>query len=365
MQQSWELQYEKTWNDIEEKDGSLRDTVQNIMMKQKRQFIQPDKSFKRGIMRHVYVVIDSSASTSEADLTPNRLTVLFDLVVDFAFEFFDQNPLAQLGVLLCRDGICHIITELVGNPLIISDAIKAKRTLEPSGELSMQNALLLSDGLLQSITTHGSKEVLLLISSLSSTDPGDVLTTLDTLVSHNIRISSIHLSSELNILRVFSKHTHGATDVVMDQPHFQHLLLNHVLPPPLFGNKQDELLMMGFPIRCQDISYCVCHDDDFKKGGFICPRCLTKRCHVPSTCQICDLNLVSSSHLARSFHFIFPLPIFTGIMATDGNKNRQCFGCLQSTVKPSECPNCHEIYCIDCDIFLHEVLHNCPGCLLG
>jgi transcription factor Ssl1 len=26
------------------------------------------------------------------------------------------------------------------------------------------------------------------------------------------------------------------------------------------------------------------------------------------------------------------------------------------------CPSCHNHYCIDCDLFCHEVLHNCPGC---
>ena len=357
MQQSWELQYEKTWDEIKEKDGSLRDTVHNIMLKQKRQFLQPDKSFKRGIMRHVYVVIDSSSSTSEADLAPNRLRVLLDSVQDFSFEFFDQNPLAQLGVLICRDGVCQVLTELVGNPLTISDAIKTKRNLEPSGDLSMQNALILSDGLLQSVTTHGSKEVLLLVSSLSSTDPGDILKTLDILKEHNTRVSSIHLSSELNILRVFSKATSGTSSVVMDQDHFHSLLLGHVLPPPLFSSKQDEMLTMGFPIRCQDISFCVCHED-LTTGGFTCPRCLSKLCHVPCTCMVCDLSLVSSSHLARSFHFIFPLQLFKETTSIG-----KCFGCLKDG-KLFQCPNCGTNFCVDCDIFLHEVLHNCPGCLL-
>ena len=27
------------------------------------------------------------------------------------------------------------------------------------------------------------------------------------------------------------------------------------------------------------------------------------------------------------------------------------------------CPDCHNVFCFDCDAFLHERLHNCPGCL--
>lgn len=30
-----------------------------------------------------------------------------------------------------------------------------------------------------------------------------------------------------------------------------------------------------------------------------------------------------------------------------------------------ECQACVSHFCIDCDLFCHEVVHNCPGCLSG
>lgn len=30
-----------------------------------------------------------------------------------------------------------------------------------------------------------------------------------------------------------------------------------------------------------------------------------------------------------------------------------------------ECESCGNHFCIDCDVFCHEVVHNCPGCLSG
>ena len=27
-----------------------------------------------------------------------------------------------------------------------------------------------------------------------------------------------------------------------------------------------------------------------------------------------------------------------------------------------KCPNCTNIFCVECDIFIHDSLHNCPGC---
>jgi len=28
----------------------------------------------------------------------------------------------------------------------------------------------------------------------------------------------------------------------------------------------------------------------------------------------------------------------------------------------SRCPDCRNLYCFDCDTFIHEQLHVCPGC---
>ncbi len=30
-----------------------------------------------------------------------------------------------------------------------------------------------------------------------------------------------------------------------------------------------------------------------------------------------------------------------------------------------ECKFCTKHFCIDCDLFAHEVVHNCPGCQSG
>jgi transcription factor Ssl1 len=35
---------------------------------------------------------------------------------------------------------------------------------------------------------------------------------------------------------------------------------------------------------------------------------------------------------------------------------------LESNSGRYSCPRCHNHFCVDCDIFVHEVLHNCPGC---
>jgi len=71
-------------------------------------------------------------------------------------------------------------------------------------------------------------------------------------------------------------------------------------------------MMMGFPTHLPDTSppsLCVCHAE-IKTEGFLCPRCLAKLCDVPTDCDICGLMIVSSPHLARSYHHLFPVKTF-------------------------------------------------------
>jgi hypothetical protein len=52
-----------------------------------------------------------------------------------------------------------------------------------------------------------------------------------------------------------------------------------------------------------------------------------------------------------------------------------CYACLSDLVPAAcedtaaevgvvvACPNCRRLFCFDCDAYIHEALHNCPGCL--
>lgn len=51
---------------------------------------------------------------------------------------------------------------------------------------------------------------------------------------------------------------------------------------------------------------------------------------------------------------------FVGVLSS-------CKGCLEMFTKISlvmQCPLCENIFCIECDLFIHNSLHNCPGCIL-
>ncbi|RXG57435.1 hypothetical protein Avbf_07811 [Armadillidium vulgare] len=43
-------------------------------------------------------------------------------------------------------------------------------------------------------------------------------------------------------------------------------------------------------------------------------------------------------------------------------RDGSCFGLLP-LAPVFQCPKCNQIFCFDCDIFLHDSVHSCPGCV--
>ena len=113
----------------------------------------------------------------------------------------------------------------------------------------------------------------------------------------------------------------GTFGVALNEGHFKDLLFE-LIPPPAQratgrtggpGSASADLMMMGFPTRLPDTSpraLCACHSE-LKSEGFLCPRCMAKLCDVPTDCDICGLMIVSSPHLARSYHHLFPVKAYT------------------------------------------------------
>ena len=114
----------------------------------------------------------------------------------------------------------------------------------------------------------------------------------------------------------------------MNEGHFKDLLFE-LIPPPAqkavqrlpgtaggqAANPAADLMMMGFPTRLPDTSapaLCVCHSE-LRSEGFLCPRCSAKVCDVPTDCDICGLMIVSSPHLARSYHHLFPVKPYVAV----------------------------------------------------
>ncbi|KAB8265472.1 Ssl1-like-domain-containing protein, partial [Aspergillus pseudonomiae] len=386
----WEVS--RTWETlVEGADGTISSTVEGLLEAGKRKRLLKDTTpLQRGIIRHLILIVDLSQSMTEKDLRPTRYLLTLRYAQELVREFFEQNPISQLGVLGLRDGLAVRISDMSGNPTEHISAIQTLRDQDPKGLPSLQNGLEMARGALFHTPSHGTREIFIIFGSLLSSDPGDIHQTIATLVNDKVRVGIVGLAAQVAICRELCAKTNGGDDtrygVALNEQHFRELLMDVTTPPATYSQKQSasSLLMMGFPSRTVEgsPSLCACHSRP-SCGGYLCSRCSSKVCGLPAECPSCGLTLILSTHLARSYHHLFPLINWVEVPWQRASRSSVCFACgiafppvpikdewqmTESQVKGTsvssryECTACENHFCIDCDLFAHEVVHNCPGC---
>ncbi|XP_064384841.1 general transcription factor IIH subunit 2-like isoform X2 [Halichondria panicea] len=317
-------------------------------------------------MRYLFLIVDASRSMADKDLKPDRIRCTLKIVENFLAEFFDQNPISQVGLIITRDGRAEKLLELNGNSRVLMEALK--RPPSCSGDPSIQNSLEMTMRALKHVPNHASKEAVIIMGSIASCDPGNIFSTIDELVKQSIRCCIVGLSAEVRLCKTISQKTQGTYQVITDEIHFRDIMLQHCRPPPAKANAEATMIKMGFPKHLVNgpMAACLCHLDQrsidhVTTSGYFCPRCSSKYCELPVMCKVCGLTLVLAPHLARSYHHLFPLPMFRETVLTE---KLSCTGCqVIVSNKGYKCPECEQLFCIDCDLYVHETLHNCPGCV--
>jgi transcription initiation factor TFIIH subunit 2 len=313
-----------------------------------------------------------------------------------------------------------------------------RRSLDTAGDASLQNGLDLAVSSLASIPPYGHREVLVLLAALSTCDPGDIADSARGAAAAKVRVSVVGLAAEVHVCRTLAQATGGVYSVATGEAHLEELLLAHATPPAAApGASGASLVRMGFPAKASQApgtSAFVGADCALAPGAFACPRCAARTAELPAECHVCGLTLVSSPHLARSYHHLFPVPPFAEVPAArlpeaqvgraacvrrakpsracssavaEAGRRRfsfdvqggggsggggdlvvpelegraHCYGCMVS-LEPGpkatarggapapaaaaevvlQCPGCRRLFCFDCDSYIHEQLHNCPGC---
>lgn len=368
---SWEQRKQRTWEALkEDADGNLLvPTSRRKRIRRRSYHVEP--SVQRGMLRNLILALDMSSSMKEGDIKPNRYDATVQYVKQFVQSYLDRNPLCNIGIIVARDAVASVVSELSGVSQRHEEKLSA---ITPQGSFSLRNILLLAANKLKDVPSYMTKEVLLIQSSLNTSDASSVLDTMEKLKKENVRCSVVSLSSEVYVFKALTRLTKGTFGVCLDKTHFKELLFRHITPLPSVSERREtpktHFVKMGFPKHEFSVfkSLCACHHK-FSSDGFFCPTCQTKVCSLPTTCPVCGLRLVSSSHLARSYHHLFPVPPFLedNRPKNENAESMSCLGCtrqISSTDVTSRCAKCQSIFCSDCDAFIHESLHNCPGCAL-
>ena len=84
--------------------------------KKKRDALKTSGAIQLGMMRHMFLIIDASECMSLQDLKPTRFLCVLKLLEVFVREFFDLNPISQLGIIVTKNKRCEKVSVLAGNP---------------------------------------------------------------------------------------------------------------------------------------------------------------------------------------------------------------------------------------------------------
>ncbi len=146
---SWEDEYHRSWDAVkEDEQGSLAGVIMDLVESRKKRIMRNSTPFQRGIIRTFILIIDMSISMQEKDLRPNRYALTIQYAIEFVTDFFDQNPISQMGILAMRNGVAILISEVGGNPHEHIEKLRSIKRQEAKGSASLQNALEMARGIL-------------------------------------------------------------------------------------------------------------------------------------------------------------------------------------------------------------------------
>ena len=130
---SWESGIERSWDSLQQDDSGSLVTVANAadIRANRRSLERITAPIRRGVIRYLIIILDVSAGSGETDLKPSRLGLSIKLakvkygcfpnsfqtcLQTFVVDFFDQNPISNLAIMITRDGTAERITELSARP---------------------------------------------------------------------------------------------------------------------------------------------------------------------------------------------------------------------------------------------------------
>lgn len=285
---SWEQDIVRSWESLEEDEtGKIKVFSYYEGSQGKRKHKSAQQNVRRGLIRFLVLILDLSREAKESDLKPSRGEACISGAQKFLHSYFDENPISQMAVVALRDGVAEKLSSMGSNPRQHLEVIKNAVQKGFYGNCSLQNGLDLAVGILHSIPSYGSREVLVLYNSLSSCDPGDIRQTVEKVEREKIRCNIIGMAAELYILKYLSAKTHGRYFVCMNESHLFDLLEDFVTPSASVENNiKTCLVYMGFPTlkTFQEPKICL-NDKVLRNQVFVCPRCEVSEAYFISLFQ--------------------------------------------------------------------------------
>lgn len=206
---SWEREYVNKW-EIED-DENEKDIIEcvfrdlSLIARDSEVFQKLDREerknridypVQRKIFRSLAVVLDLSYTMNDADLKPSRLEVVVSQLKQFIRDFFYHNSLSSLCIIVSHDRRAFQLTPLSRH---MKEHLNALDKLTCSGKFSLQLSLDIAIKTMELAPSQFAKEIICLISSISTCDPRDIYKTIS-IIQEKVRTSSLLRRSTFNVL---------------------------------------------------------------------------------------------------------------------------------------------------------------------
>ncbi|KAA0174149.1 hypothetical protein FNF27_04370 [Cafeteria roenbergensis] len=327
----WERQYERSWDTVQE-DAAGRLVVGGACGEgstewKRRASARPSvfTPSRRGLLRHLVVVLDCSAAPALArDLPPSRLAVATSALQAFVAGFFAANPVASVALVAASHGTARTLARLTNGPRTILSALAevevadanadaealaagdsgagagAGRAFAVGGDFSIVAAVTEALGALDSVPSYGKKEALLVTGSIATKDGSDVGAVIRSAVDRRMLVSVVSLAGEMHVCKRLAEETSGGFAAALHAAHLSELLEAHFEPPELdsvgtagaSGEEGVPMEQVGFPRLAVGEAGMLLPEHRLTGEGFDCPRCKCRCGDVPSRCRVCGLRLM-------------------------------------------------------------------------
>ena len=122
------------------------------------------------------IILDLSYTMSEADFKPSRLEVVVSQLKIFIHDFLNHNALSFISIVVSHDKKAFLLSPLSKHA---SDHLRVLDNLQSSGGFSFQSSLEMAMNTMRISNSQYSKEIVCIVSALSTFDPGDIFTTFE------------------------------------------------------------------------------------------------------------------------------------------------------------------------------------------
>ncbi|KAI3385563.1 hypothetical protein SNEBB_008543 [Seison nebaliae] len=237
---SWEEEYRYSWNQIQEDEkGCLDEYIRNFELLTESNRLENErarmkfksKTSRKNLMRHLVIVVDASECENDTDIWPTRFHVIRRQVVRFVRQFFDENPLSHIGIIIGRNEEAERIVKFGATPKQCCDAFTNFCNREKNsdgyicqGTFSLHACLDLVVGTLKTVPMEAARSAIILTSSLNTNDSQNVYERITKLNTMNTQCSVISLVGEVFVFQQMAKLTKGKYFVAVDETDMMNIL---------------------------------------------------------------------------------------------------------------------------------------------